>query len=494
VPQETKLSSEEEKKFREWYSKWAEYLDLDPDPDNPLHYYDYRAAYKAGAAPTEESGWHWPSEFKREGHPNLIVDGINTRTGKPVSFQASRPGQWDDLQRATQEAKASNKSNLWNQVQKPPAPTYGSENEMALFAPVDDILDEDLNWATDRILRSLTQNMLEREYAAEQGLDTSRQDQLIQELQARFNELRLESEWRSSNSYRRQQQQQQTQEPQQTDAGGSFNPRLGSAATASDLASTIREAWSRWSAPQPATSRLAGDPFNPGQMATEAIPAQDYGSIGNAVARTLGFMSGNGDDPFFGAGPAGSMAKMTAFPSRASKSAYEGLRGAGGQKFNQVADLRAYLFDPDAPGRGIHDVRGVLAERARNPGLELNIRRAEPVWAASRGSQQHAQSLGAMLELMKDNPTLAQALAESLARKGISVEDFVRMQSQAVSRDFNAARKGGQHALEQDAAMKEVGEAFIEALQAQDLITAVRGPTRLGDPPSKIIPFKPGQP
>ena len=24
---------------------------------------------------------HWPSEFKLEGHPNLIVDGVDTRTG-----------------------------------------------------------------------------------------------------------------------------------------------------------------------------------------------------------------------------------------------------------------------------------------------------------------------------------------------------------------------------------------------------------------------------
>jgi len=79
---------------------------MDPNPDDPRHFYDFRAAYMAGAEPqpsvasaTPGSMWgsgqmmpdrameraplHWTSEFKREGHPNEIVDGVNTRTGKP---------------------------------------------------------------------------------------------------------------------------------------------------------------------------------------------------------------------------------------------------------------------------------------------------------------------------------------------------------------------------------------------------------------------------
>jgi hypothetical protein len=52
------------------------------NPDDPRHFYDWRAAYSAGATP-DESG-HWPSEFKREGHPRLIIDGIDTRTGEPA--------------------------------------------------------------------------------------------------------------------------------------------------------------------------------------------------------------------------------------------------------------------------------------------------------------------------------------------------------------------------------------------------------------------------
>lgn len=67
-------------KFKSWYKTHATKLGLNPDPDDPLHYYDYRAAYKAGAAP-DEAG-HWPSEFKTAEHPNRFVDGIDTITGK----------------------------------------------------------------------------------------------------------------------------------------------------------------------------------------------------------------------------------------------------------------------------------------------------------------------------------------------------------------------------------------------------------------------------
>jgi hypothetical protein len=67
--------------FDEWYAKHAARLGLNPDPYDPQHYYDYRAAFAAGAEPDDNG--HWPSKFKLEGHPNLIVDGIDTRTGKP---------------------------------------------------------------------------------------------------------------------------------------------------------------------------------------------------------------------------------------------------------------------------------------------------------------------------------------------------------------------------------------------------------------------------
>lgn len=74
-------SPQDETAFREWYSGHARQQGLDQDPDAPAHFYDYRAAYRAGAGP--DTAGHWPSAFKRDGHPNLIVDGLDTRTGRP---------------------------------------------------------------------------------------------------------------------------------------------------------------------------------------------------------------------------------------------------------------------------------------------------------------------------------------------------------------------------------------------------------------------------
>ena len=76
-----------ERRFREWYAKQIERLKqrgvrLNPNPDDPRHFYDYRAAFDAGSGP-DESG-HWPSKFKMEGNERLVIDGVDTRTNKPV--------------------------------------------------------------------------------------------------------------------------------------------------------------------------------------------------------------------------------------------------------------------------------------------------------------------------------------------------------------------------------------------------------------------------
>ena len=76
----------DEQKFMEWYSLWAKIIGLDPDPDNPLHYYDYRKAYKSGVNPEiskEDGFYHWPSEFKHDDHPNRFVDGWDTKYNIP---------------------------------------------------------------------------------------------------------------------------------------------------------------------------------------------------------------------------------------------------------------------------------------------------------------------------------------------------------------------------------------------------------------------------
>ena len=69
-----------EKDFKEFYAKHAKKHGLNPNPDDPKHHYNYRAAYAAGASP-DKTG-HWPSQFKEKSHPNRYVDGVDTITGK----------------------------------------------------------------------------------------------------------------------------------------------------------------------------------------------------------------------------------------------------------------------------------------------------------------------------------------------------------------------------------------------------------------------------
>jgi hypothetical protein len=67
--------------FQRWYGDWAKKSGMNPNPDDPQHFYDYRAAYKAGVVPPEPGG-HWPSTFKKEGHPRMFINGVNTKTGE----------------------------------------------------------------------------------------------------------------------------------------------------------------------------------------------------------------------------------------------------------------------------------------------------------------------------------------------------------------------------------------------------------------------------
>ena len=60
-----------EKGFKEWYAEEAKKNNLDPNPDHPLHYYDYRAAYKAGKSSGPKK--HYPSKYKHDLHPNRYI-------------------------------------------------------------------------------------------------------------------------------------------------------------------------------------------------------------------------------------------------------------------------------------------------------------------------------------------------------------------------------------------------------------------------------------
>ena len=77
----------DETEFQQWYGDWAKKSGISSNPDDPEHFYDYRGAYRAGAQPQispEDNRYHWPSQFKREGHSRLILNGVDTRTGKQI--------------------------------------------------------------------------------------------------------------------------------------------------------------------------------------------------------------------------------------------------------------------------------------------------------------------------------------------------------------------------------------------------------------------------
>lgn len=90
---------QEEPEFQKAYAAYAKKTKLAPNPDDKEHYYDYRAAWRAGELnPNKEN--HLSSKYKREGHPRLYMtpdekqffrepkEGlIDTRTGKPVKVQ-----------------------------------------------------------------------------------------------------------------------------------------------------------------------------------------------------------------------------------------------------------------------------------------------------------------------------------------------------------------------------------------------------------------------
>jgi hypothetical protein len=63
-------------------------FDLNPNPDDPRHFYDYRRAFLSGAG-MDESG-HGTSEFKLAGSPERYKEGIDTITGEPVATGGTR--------------------------------------------------------------------------------------------------------------------------------------------------------------------------------------------------------------------------------------------------------------------------------------------------------------------------------------------------------------------------------------------------------------------
>ncbi len=79
----TGWDKQKEQDFQNWYAPIAQANNLDPNPDDPAHHYNYRMAFAAGASPGSDG--HWPSQYKDSSHPNRYVDGEDTITGKPTS-------------------------------------------------------------------------------------------------------------------------------------------------------------------------------------------------------------------------------------------------------------------------------------------------------------------------------------------------------------------------------------------------------------------------
>jgi len=79
------------KSFDDWYAIQSQRRGLDPNPYDPRHYYDYKAAFDSGVRGPDKTG-HWPSAFKLSGHPREYINGVSTITGEkePMRRWAAR--------------------------------------------------------------------------------------------------------------------------------------------------------------------------------------------------------------------------------------------------------------------------------------------------------------------------------------------------------------------------------------------------------------------
>ena len=95
-----------EREFQSWMTERG----IDP---REMEVYDFRSAMMAGAE-RDESG-HWPSDFKRGNHPNLVVGGFNTKTGQRVPGAKLASSVQELIELGWEPATAQK---LWSQVSK----------------------------------------------------------------------------------------------------------------------------------------------------------------------------------------------------------------------------------------------------------------------------------------------------------------------------------------------------------------------------------------
>ena len=75
------LSPIDEARFQNWYrdivsQRKAMGHPLNPNPDDPEHFYDMRAAYANGVEMSPDG--HFPSIYKKVGNPRYTLNGMTT--------------------------------------------------------------------------------------------------------------------------------------------------------------------------------------------------------------------------------------------------------------------------------------------------------------------------------------------------------------------------------------------------------------------------------
>ena len=88
----TELSPIKEAQFKVWYRNMASNLQLAPDPDDSLHYYDYRGYWEENPLEILEPGDHFTDKFKTPGHPTFSDQSMYSAQQNGSNIAG---GKWD---------------------------------------------------------------------------------------------------------------------------------------------------------------------------------------------------------------------------------------------------------------------------------------------------------------------------------------------------------------------------------------------------------------
>jgi hypothetical protein len=81
----TTLAPDKETQFQTDYKSWSDSSGMNPNPDAPEHFYDYRGAWQSGSMPTKKGG-HWPDTYKLPGHPTFSVESKYYQPGMKAGY------------------------------------------------------------------------------------------------------------------------------------------------------------------------------------------------------------------------------------------------------------------------------------------------------------------------------------------------------------------------------------------------------------------------